>query len=92
MTKKEQTEHLLDLVSRNHPDFHQVESSINFALEDFVEIGEMEELVHSVADLEELVQAYASAFKMQLAENIKLIDRVKQLEIHNQIQGFINGE
>ena len=92
MTKKEQTEHLLDLVTRNHPDFHQVDSSISFALEDFVEIGEMEELVHSVADLEELVEAYASAFKMQLAENIKLMDRVKQIEIAIEIQGYINGE
>tara|TARA_R110001606_G_scaffold340880_1_gene489195 strand:- start:178 stop:429 length:252 start_codon:yes stop_codon:yes gene_type:complete len=83
MTKKEQTEHLLDLVSRNHPDFHQVDASIYYALED---------MVNSVADLEELVQAYASAFKIQLAENIKLMDRVKQIEIAIEIQGYINGE
>jgi len=92
MTKKEQTEHLLDLVTRNHPDFHQVDASIDFALEDFVEIDDMVELVHSVADLEELVEAYASAFKVQLAENIKLYDRVKQIEIAIEIQGYINGK
>ena len=88
--KKEQKEKVLELVSIHHPDFNQVDSAIFYALEEFVEYEELNELVETIIDLEDTFKIYTSAFERLLKENLKLIERLNQLEQDNEIQRAIN--
>lgn len=88
--KKEQKEKVLELVSIHHPDFNQLDASIHYALEEFVEYEELNELVETIIDLEDTFKIYTSAFERLLKENLKLIERLNQLEQDNEIQRAIN--
>tara|TARA_R110000822_G_scaffold36561_6_gene102821 strand:+ start:70 stop:351 length:282 start_codon:yes stop_codon:yes gene_type:complete len=88
--KKEQKEKVLELVSIHHPDFNQLDASIHYALEEFVEYEELNELVETIIDLEDTFKTYTSAFERLLKENLKLIERLNQLEQDNEIQRAIN--
>ena len=88
--KKEQKEKVLELVSIHHPDFNQLDASILYALKEFVEYEELNELVETIIDLEDTFKTYTSAFERLLKENLKLIERLNQLEQDNEIQRAIN--
>ena len=88
--KKEQKEKVLELVSIHHPDFNQVDSAIFYALEEFVEYEELNEMADVIVDLENKFSIYTSAFERLLKENLKLIERLNQLEQDNEIQRAIN--
>ena len=88
--KKEQKEKVLELVSIHHPDFNQLDASIHYALKEFVEYEELNELVETIIDLEDTFKTYTSAFERLLKENLKLIERLNQLEQDNEIQRAIN--
>tara|TARA_B110000902_G_C14241673_1_gene562688 strand:+ start:1159 stop:1440 length:282 start_codon:yes stop_codon:yes gene_type:complete len=88
--KKEQKEKVLELVSIHHPDFNQVDAAIFYALEEFVDYEEFHEMSDVIVDLENKFSICTSAFERLLKENLKLIERLNQLEQDNEIQRAIN--
>ena len=83
MTKKEQTEHLLNLVSKNHPDYNQVDAAIFYALDEYVHYDDLLEAEEHIAKLK-------VDLKVQGLAIITLLKRIEEIDEKIQITGLFN--
>ena len=83
MTKKEQTEHLLYLVTRNHPDFQQVDASIYLALDEYVHNDDL-------LDAEEQIAKCKIDLKVHQLAIITLVKRIEEIDAKIEITGLFN--
>ncbi len=67
-----------------------IDDKIKEATKDFVTISEVQELVDVIESMENNLKHYRKAIEVLRKVNLHLADRVKQLEIHNEIQGYLN--
>lgn len=59
---------------------------------EFVTLKEFEEVVEVILSIEDALKQHRNAIEVLRKVNLNLSDRVKQLEIHNEIQGYLNEE
>lgn len=59
---------------------------------EFVTLKEFEEVVEVILSIEDALKHHRNAIEVLRKVNLNLSDRVKQLEIHNEIQGYLNEE
>jgi len=67
-----------------------IDDKIKEATKDFVTISEVQEVVDVIESMENNLKHYRKAIEVLRKVNLHLADRVKQLEIHNEIQGYLN--
>tara|TARA_R110001606_G_scaffold94306_3_gene209242 strand:+ start:238 stop:435 length:198 start_codon:yes stop_codon:yes gene_type:complete len=59
---------------------------------EFVTLKEFKEVVEVILSIEDALKQHRNAIEVLRKVNLNLSDRVKQLEIHNEIQGYLNEE
>tara|TARA_R110001592_G_scaffold287755_1_gene556616 strand:- start:811 stop:1008 length:198 start_codon:yes stop_codon:yes gene_type:complete len=59
---------------------------------EFVTLKEFKEVVEVILSIEDALKQHRNAIEVLRKVNLNLSDRIKQLEIHNEIQGYLNEE
>ena len=59
---------------------------------EFVTLKEFKEVVEVILSIEDALKQHRNVIEVLRKVNLNLSDRVKQLEIHNEIQGYLNEE
>tara|TARA_R100000935_G_C2835071_1_gene167610 strand:+ start:520 stop:783 length:264 start_codon:yes stop_codon:yes gene_type:complete len=83
MTKKEQTEHIINLVTRNHPNFQQVDKSIYLALDEYVNYDDLLEAEEHIAKCKVDLKVHGLAI-------ITLLKRIEEIDAKIEITGLFN--